>query len=263
MERAQTQELNVQEYYGPSGENRPSRRGLVTVIAVIIMLAAAGFVVHNQLFRIHEVRIDSISSVPYHEVLALAGIDSRTSSLALNEKKIKAGINSNIFLDYRGLEKVSRNQIILYVHERKITANVLYNGLQYRICEDGMVVDCSVKIALDNGCMTVSGLNIRDIRVGSVLACHTLEQLDAYKAVTEEIYLQGIESEIAELNFSSLDSIYLVTVDGYTVNIGENSDLQGKIGTMRAVVEELRKRGLKGGIVEATVSGIATYRPVE
>ena len=88
-------------------------------------------------------------------------------------------------------------------------------------------------------------------------------QLEAYKSVVEEIDLQGIRKEIAELNFSSLDSIYLVTVDGYTVNIGNAEELQGKIGTMRAVLKELRQRGLKGGMVEATVSGVATYRPTE
>lgn len=242
---------------------RPVRRGLFTVIAVIIMLVVAGFVVHNRLYRILEVEVHSIKNIPFHEVAALAGIDGNTSSLSLNEEKIREGINSNMYLDFQGMEKVGRNKVILHVKERTQTANVLYNGLQYVVSEDGMVLSCTSAIHLDNGCMTVSGLNIRDIRVGSIMICHSEAQLEAFRKVIEEIDLQGIRGEISELNFSSLESIYLVTNDAYTVNIGNDEDLQGKIGTARAVLKEIRARGLKGGMVEATVSGIAAYRPAE
>lgn len=263
MEKVQMQEVNVQDGYGQAPERRPGRRGLFTVIAVIIMLVVAGFVVHNQIFRLREIEIHSIRNTPFHEVLALAGIDDHTSSLALNEEKISRGINSNMYLHYEDMEKVGRNKLILYIKERTETANMLYNGLQYIISEDGMVLSCTAAIRLDNGCMTVSGMDVHDIRVGSIFSCYEEAQMDAYKSVVEEIDLQGIRGEIAELNFSSLDSIYLVTVDGYTVNIGDVQELQGKIGTMRAVIGELRQRGLRGGMVEATVSGIATYRPTE
>lgn len=260
MENVQ-REKSVQDEYGFMPERRPANRGLFTVIAVIIMLVVAGFVVHNQIFRINDVEIHSIRNTPFYEVLELAGIDGNTSSLSLNEDKVRAGINSNMYLSFQGMEKVGRNKLILYVKERSATANVLHNGLQYVIAEDGMTLSCTVALQLDNGCMTVSGLNIRDIRIGSVMTCQNEAQLSAYQSVVEEIDLQGIRGEIAELNFSSLDSIYLVTTDGYTVNIGNNEELQGKIGTMRAVLSNVRARGLKGGMIEATVSGIATYRP--
>jgi len=242
---------------------RPSRRGLLTVISVIIMLVVAAFVVHNRLYRINEVEIRSIRHVSYGDVLELAGIGGNTSSLSLNESRMREGINSNLYLDYQGYEKVGRNKIILYVYEREPVANVLYNGLQFICSADGMVLSRQTSLALDNGYITVSGLNLRDIRVATQMVCQNGAQLDAYKALMNELELQGIRDEIAELNFSSLESIYMVTIDGYTVNLGDANDLQGKIGTARAVVRELRARGLKGGMVESTVSGIATYRPTE
>lgn len=242
---------------------RPSRRGLFTVIAVIIMLVVAGFVVHNRMYRINEVEIRYIFDVPYGEVLQLAGIGGNTSSLSLNENKMRDGINSDLRLDYQGYEKVGRNKIILYVSERRPVANVLFNGLQFICSADGMVLSRQTTLALDNGYITVSGLNLRDIRLSAHMVCQNDAQLDAYKALFAELELQGIRGEVAELNFSSLDSIYMVTTDGYTVNLGDANDLQGKLGTARAVMKELRQRGLKGGMVETTVSGIATYRPAE
>jgi len=265
MERQNTsvQNNSYNQNSGLESARRPSHRGLITLIAVIIMLVVAGFVVHNRFYLITEVDVISVSRFKPTDVVALAGIDANSSSWSLDEEKIRRGINSNIYLDYQGFEKVGRHKIILYVYERSETANMLRNGLQYTVSADGMVLDVSSEVNLDNGCITVSGIAFRDIRVGSVVSCQQEAQLDAYKRVIEELQLQGICDETAELNFSSLDNIYLVTVDGYTVNLGDVNDLQGKIGTMRAVVQELRKRGLRNGVIEATVSGIATYRPVQ
>ena len=68
---------------------------------------------------------------------------------------------------------------------------------------------------------------------------------------------------MAELNLSSLESIYIVTLDGFTANIGSAEELRAKIGTVRAVVRELRNREKKGGMIEATVPVQASYRPVQ
>ena len=72
-----------------------------------------------------------------------------------------------------------------------------------------------------------------------------------------------MRSGVAEINIASLDSIYLITQDGYTANIGDAQDLRAKIGTVRAVVSELRRRGLTGGMIEAPVPGQASYRPLQ
>lgn len=246
-----------------STARRPMKRGLFAVVALIVMLVVAGFVARNQMYRITTVEISGLRRMPYGDVLNLAGIGWNTSSLNLDEEKIREGINSNIYLDFRGYEKLDRNTIRLYVYERENVANVLYNGLQFTTSADGMVLSRSGSLALDNGCVTVTGMNLRDIRVASYMACHNESQMEAFIAVFEELELQKIRSEVAELNFSSLDSIYLVTTDGYTVNLGNVKDLRGKIGTMRAAIAELKKRGLKGGMLECSVSGIASYRPVE
>lgn len=262
MKNQNTTGKNGEAHVGTRQQSRPSHRGLITVIAVIIMLVVAGFVVHNELFRIKYVMVESVSNISSEEVVMLAGISDRTTIWSLNEGKIREGINSNMYLDYQGYETVGRHQLILYVNERKAAANMLRNGLQYIVSDDGMVLECKGEYDLDNGCITVTGISYRDVRVGSIVSCQNEEQFEAYKSVIRELQLQGICDETAELNFGSLDNIYLVTVDGYTVNLGDTQELQGKIGTMRAVVQELRKLGLKNGVIEATVPGKATYRPV-
>lgn len=241
---------------------RPAKRGLYTLIAVLVMLTVAAIFVRDQVFKIRDVEIRSVQNISQEEVMRLSGITANTSYFGLNEEKIRAGIESNRYLRFESMEKVWPNGVILNIQERQPCINVLNAGIQYVVASDGMVLEAYASLRLDNGCIKTTGLNIRDIRVGSQVICYNSEQLDAMLNIVSELDAQGCMNEIAEMNLSMLDSIYLVTTDSYVANIGDAQQLRPKIGTVRAVVTELRNRGLKGGMIEATVPGEASYRPV-
>ena len=241
---------------------RPAKRGLYTLIAVLVMLTVAAIFVRDQVFKIRDVEIRSVQNISQEEVMRLSGITANTSYFGLNEEKIRAGIENNRYLRFESMEKVWPNGVILNIQERQPCINVLNAGIQYVVASDGMVLEAYASLRLDNGCIKTTGLNIRDIRVGSQVICYNSEQLDAMLNIVAELDAQGCMNEIAEMNLSMLDSIYLVTTDSYVANIGDAQQLRPKIGTVRAVVTELRNRGLKGGMIEATVPGEASYRPV-
>ena len=241
---------------------RPAKRGLYTLIAVLVMLTVAAIFVRDQVFKIRDVEIRSVQNISQEEVMRLSGITANTSYFGLNEEKIRAGIESNRYLRFESMEKVWPNGVILNIQERQPCINVLNAGIQYVVASDGMVLEAYASLRLDNGCIKTTGLNIRDIRVGSQVVCYNSEQLDAMLNIVAELDAQGCMNEIAEMNLSMLDSIYLVTTDSYVANIGDAQQLRPMIGTVRAVVTELRNRGLKGGMIEATVPGEASYRPV-
>ena len=88
-------------------------------------------------------------------------------------------------------------------------------------------------------------------------------QLSAYQALIDELYQQNFQNQVAELNLSDPDSLYLVTMDGYTVHLGDTQELRAKIGTVRGVVAKLRDMQRYGGVIEASVPAVATYTPAE
>ena len=55
----------------------------------------------------------------------------------------------------------------------------------------------------------------------------------------------------------------MLTGNGYTVHLGNTENLRAKIGTVRAVEEELQRMGHKDGVIEASVPAVATYTPVD
>jgi len=253
--------VTVGESYGTY--QRPSRRGHYTVIAVIVMLTVAAVFARSQWLRIRHVEISGLRDTPFEHVLQLAGISEKSTYFNLNEEKIRRGIESDRYLQFLSMEKIWPNSLILNLRERQRQANIVYMGVQFTTSSDGMVLETTSNITLDNGCVKVTGLNVRDIRVGAVLVCQSSLQMEAMQQVMDELEMQGVIGDVAELNLSSLESIYLVTLDGYTANIGDTEDLRAKIGTVRAVVQELRRRGLAGGMIEATVPGQASYRPMQ
>ena len=255
------EEKTASESYGFAP--RPSRRGLYTVIAVLALLTIAAVFVRGRWLRITDVEVTGLITYPAERVLTQAGITGGSTYFNLNEKTIRANIEKDRYLSYIGMEKRWPNGLSLHVRERQPQGNVLYMGVQYVISSYGMVLETSNSIDLDNGCVKVTGLSIRDIRYSAPLVCQNAAQLETMEALFEELELQGVLGQISELNLSSLDSIYLVTLDGYTANIGDAEDMRAKIGTVRAVVAELRRTGEQGGMIEATVPGQATYRPLQ
>ncbi|MBQ7520944.1 MAG: FtsQ-type POTRA domain-containing protein [Clostridia bacterium] len=255
------QERKATESYYPL--QPPSRRGYYTVIAVILMLTVAALFARGHWLRIRDVEVTGLKHYTVEKIAAQAGITAKSTYFNLNESRVAANIEKDRYLRFDGMEKIWPNKVILHVYEREETFNLLNLGVQYILSADGMVLTNSNKMQLDNGCVNVTGIQVRDIRVGAMVLCDNESQLEALQALYEELSIQGFLDEIAELNMTSLDSIYLVTLDGYTANIGGTEELRAKIGTVRAVVQELRREEEYGGMIEATVPGQATYRPVQ
>ena len=241
---------------------RPSRRGIYTVIAVIVMLTVAALFARGEWLRLTNVQVNGLITYKVERVLEQAGITESTTYFGLNEERIKKNIEDDRYLRFISMEKLWPNGLILNLEERQPRINVVYMSIQYIAAADGMVLETTNDIKMDNGCIQVTGLTVRDIRRGGVIACRNEAQMEAMRQVIGELEAQGALDEISELNFSSLDSIFLVTVDGYTANIGDVTELRAKIGTVRGVLQELRGNGSPQGTIEAATPGIASFRPI-
>ena len=64
---------------------RPAKRGLYTLIAVLVMLTVAAIFVRDQVFKIRDVEIRSVQNISQEEVMRLSGITANTSYFGLNE----------------------------------------------------------------------------------------------------------------------------------------------------------------------------------
>ena len=237
------------------------RSGVIAVVATLVTLLAVAVILNESVFRITRVAVVGNAYRTWQEVIDLAGIDGRQSYFSMSEQQIADGVNSDHYLIYEGMEKIFPNGLTIYVSERRPVASVQYLSATYLLAADGMVLKRDDGAVTYEGILQVTGLKPKDLRVGRVMSAGSADHQEAYLELLAEIGIQGFSGQVSELNLDDPDSLYLITWDGYTVHLGDRTDLRAKIGTVRAVVDKLREMGKQEGLIEATLPGEATYSP--
>lgn len=238
----------------------PGMRILIIVCALLIIVSLA-FIMRGMVFTIRNVKVHGINQVPWQDVAISAGLSPASNYFNLDEKRIAEGINSNCYLIYRKMERVFPSTLVLYVQERRPSARINYIGIAYIMADDGMILEKTKDLTMFADLMTISGMAIGDIRVGNLPLSTRFSQVDICVALLRELGQQDFLDQIKDLNVANPASIYMTSSDGYSIHLGDAKDLQAKIGTVRAVLQALRKSNYPIGVIEATVPGEATYRP--
>lgn len=248
------------ETAGPPPTRR--RSGVAAVVAILLTLGAVAVILNESVFRIRQVAVVGNAYRTWNEIVSLAKIDGRQSYFSLNEKEIAAGINSDRYLIFEKLEKNFPNGLTIYVRERRPIASIQQNSATYRLAADGMVLERAADEVYWEGIVMVTGLRPKELRVGRAVVAGSADHMEAFEQVLGELSIQGWAGQISELNLTDPDSLYLVTRDGFTIHLGDRTDLRAKIGTVRGVVDKLRDMGKKDGLIEASLPGEATYSPM-
>ena len=252
-------------YRDPQDPEEPAARSpgmrMLVIACVLLIVVSLAFIMRGLVFTIRNVKVHGISLVSWQEVAISAGLSPASNYFNLDETRIREGINSNRYLIYQKMEKVFPNTLVVYVRERRPSARINYIGIAYIMADDGVILERTKDLTKYADLLTISGMAIGDIRIGNTPLSTRYSQVDICVALLGELDQQNYLSQIRDLNIANPASIYMTSNDGYSIHLGNAKDLQAKIGTVRAVLQELRKSGYPIGVIEATVPGEATYRP--
>ncbi len=262
------EEKRTREHLGAQEDEEQTQRikvrqknGLITVLFTLCVLFAVIFLLNISVLKIRNIEVIGIDSQYKANIVQEAGLKYGMGYLNVSKRNVAKNINDNRYLKFVDLKKHFPNGLSLTIQLRNPRVNMMVMGMTYVLDDEGMVLEKVNSVALDNGLMTVTGVKVKDIRLGSIFVPQKKEQFELSKAVVDELILQDYIHQIAELNVSNMDNIYLITIDGYTVDIGNGEDVRAKVGTVRAVVKKLREMGKQGGMIDACIPGEATYSP--
>lgn len=248
---------------GEDGEVSSQSR-LPKVIAFVLLALGIIFFLRYQVFTISSLRIKGTNSIPWETVAQAAGLDRGLFYFSVEEDEIRQGIDANRYLVFEGMEKVFPNTLVLNVRERAPFAYLTHLGIGYIIAQDGMILEQTRDLGAGRDLIAVSGLSLwGEIRPGSFPSSTDPSQVEGLLDLFSEISVWGFDTQVRSVDVAHNLNISLMTVDGYTVNLGLPENLYAKIGTVQSVVSELRRRQMLGGIIEAAMPGEATYRAVQ
>ena len=111
------------------------------------------------------------------------------------------------------------------------------------------------------GWISVTGLSVREIRVGSVVGSMNPDQLKACTLILDEMLIQDSMGMFTEINCSDPNRLFLTSREGYPVFLGDAKDIRAKLLTIRGVLEYMRIYEMAPGSLDASVPGSITYTP--
>lgn len=238
---------------------KPSR--LPSLLSVCLALVAVLFLLRYKVFAVSNLRIEGIRHISWTEVAKASGLDRGVLFFTVKEDEVKRGINANRYLHFLGMEKVFPNTIELYVQERQPTAFFTHLGMGYVLSEDGVILEETKDLQQGARLMKLTGLSVwGQPALGAIPTSTDPAQMEILKEILQEIKVWGFEQDVASIDISQSMNLSLITQDGFTIYLGNESYLYAKIGTVQSVIQDLRRRQKVGGIIEAAKPGEVTYR---
>ena len=244
---------------------RPTRkkgRPLRTVFWTLVSFAVIFLLLNQFVFRIRNVRVIGSRTHDPKEIVRMAGLDRDVSFFGLKRADVEAALSQDRYLQVTGFEKVFPSTLKLTVRERGLCANVQFNTVWYMIDEEGVILERIGQGDPRNTLLNVTGMQIRDARIGSRLIPSREEQLNAYSLIMKELLSQGYVNEISEIYVGDFRNVLLHTRTGYIVHIGSpEENLMAKIAVTRAVAAKLQERGKESGSIDVTDVSQPIYSP--
>ena len=236
-------------------------RGAVRRLVLILVLLTAVLVILNEtVFRIRSVRVEGNSKIPSGDIVTLAGLDGGVSYFFVNEERIAEGINSNRYLAFRKLEKTFPNRMTLFVTEKTPCCVLKTTNGMYLMDSEGMILE-KVTEANADGWLAITGLTVREIRVGSAVGSTNPDQMKACSLILDEMLVQGVTALFSEINCSDPNRLFLTSKEGYVISLGDSGDMRAKLLTIRGVLEYMQIYDMPPGSLDASVPGNITYTP--
>jgi cell division protein FtsQ len=233
---------------------------LVRLVILMVGLVMAFIFFQQFVVKIRRVEVHGAVYFPKSAIAEVAGINSNSNFFNVREKDVRERINAQRYLKFISFDKKFPSTVYLSIKERVPVAFADRLGIIYIIADDGVILEQGNNLNTA-GLIRISGLLIQQIAVGTTPQLSSIKQMESYKTLLTEIQLQRANSLFTSISFADSNNIYLTSKSGFTIHLGQGDYLRAKLGTVRAVLQELEKQNIFTGVIEATIPGEATYRP--
>ena len=244
---------------------KPLRHPMAYVGIGLILTAAICLIFYYGFFTVREIRVEGNKNVSAEKIIELSGIRTGTPILAVKAEDVSRGIENNVYLRFRYLDKELPGTVVLTVKEREACCWMTYCGILYTMDKERTVLyeneNPNIRPA---NLVRVDGLRIRSgCMVGQTLVLETDEQQNLFSELFLELKILEYTDLIEEADLSNTDSLLMTTRQGFTVSLGDSRNLHAKLKSMWLTQEELIRRGYVNGVINVSDPENPVFSPAE
>ena len=248
----------------PFGKRKRSASGAVALTAILALVAVSLVIAGERVFVVHSVVVEGNRFISAEEIMQTGGVSIGDSMFTLDTAAVAEKINAHQYLTCNSVWRDFPDRVFINVTEHQPVATANWMGSLVMLGQDGVVMEITGQIDIELAVPVITGASIKSARVGEAVTYGVAGQAEAVEAVLEAIDWQGFTGEISEINVGTLDDLYLVTVDGLIIRLGDSEKLEEKILTARSALVPLRAAyAMRGAVLDvSTGDGQADFQPM-
>ncbi|MDO4739239.1 MAG: cell division protein FtsQ/DivIB [Eubacteriales bacterium] len=249
--------MQRQENAKKTGGGR-AKAGVLLVIVVLLLVIFGLF--WNQFTKIRVIEVSGVQQSDANAIVERSGLTEEMHPRDIDPEQLESALGTLGKWEYLGYEQIGHNAVRINMRTRYERAVVHYAGSSLVLDEYGQVME-NRRDDPEYSLLEITGLEIGSVMIGRELQTTDRNQILSVSAVIRALDETGLYSRIRELNASDLDNLFMITVSGVHVDIGDATDMVEKCDWTRAVLDSLAQEGKHGGRIDVSAGISAVYSP--
>lgn len=240
------------------GRNKRLGKGkkALVIVSILILLCALGFVSYK-LFRVRDITVTGCETLSEEYVNSLSGLELEESIFYINTQDIMDAIDTEPYIKPVSVRIVYPDRVEITIEERKEAACIEKEKLLLIIDRECYLLKVLMQTDLVQY-PSVLGLQMDEFQVGKRLGVKDTFKLDVLSRILSQSQESGIH--LISIDVSLVANTVLETRDGFTVELGDDTDLKDKFSLVKASVQQLKNMGKNSGILDVAVVTSIYYR---
>ena len=244
-----------------NAEARP--RIFRTAAILLLFLVIVFLVLRFAVYTVKDIQVIGNSAIPAEDIVRISGIHRGDNIITLDEKTVRSRIESDYRLRFTYMARELPGTVILSIREREPCCWLTYCGILYVMDKNRMILyESEDPNSKPSELVEIKGLEVRsNTLVGQYVTLGNEAQQSIFRDLFIEMKVLNCTNKIAEADISNTSSILLTTREGFTVSMGDRTDIHAKLRSMMAVQDKLNEMGYTTGTINVTNPREPLYTP--
>ena len=230
------------------------RVGLV-IISIIVLILVLAFTMYK-LFRVRHITVAGCETLSEEHVISLSNIEYDQHVFKVDTQTVMDSIDEDPLIKPISIDIVYPDTVAIMIEERKPAACIVKEGTTIVIDDDCFVLEVNMQTE-EYTLPRVTGVQLENLQIGQQLGAQDAFQLGVLSRVLTET--EGIDLGLVGIDVMHTADIKLMTQDGLTIEIGDDTQLPQKIQLILSSWKELGTRGENGAILDVASVNTAYY----
>jgi cell division protein FtsQ len=228
-------------------------------ICIAAVVVTAALLLTWFLLIVDKIEVTGNARFTGEEIVSASQLKTGRHIWVVNLAEAERNIEQNPYVESADIKRVYPDKLVISVTERTEAAVIVGLNAQAVIDPKGYVLTIGAR-ADYTGLIQISGMGFGGYHVGQRLGEESDFNSRTLVALLAAIYSAGIEDEIAAVDMSNPLSVYMTTLKGLTLHIGQPDDLDNKLANYVAVLPKLAEMGIDtSGTLDLSAMGDPVY----